>query len=63
MDLKEQNEQLKSALTRLVDLKDYKDEFGKDDIYTTHQPEAWDFARQTLKSVGVIVPDRTMIKI
>jgi len=59
MDLKEQNEQLKSALIRLVDMKDYKDKFGKDDFYLENQPETWEFAKTTLKSVGVIVPDTT----
>lgn len=57
MDIKEQNEQLKSALIRLVDLKHYKDKFGKDDFYLANQPETWEFARITLKSVGVFVAD------
>jgi hypothetical protein len=57
MDIKEQNERLKSALIRLVDLKHYKDRFGKDEFYLDNQPEIWEFARNTLKSVGVKVPD------
>jgi hypothetical protein len=39
------------CLQALVDLKDYKDEHGKDDYYLRNQPKAWEYARQVLKDI------------
>jgi hypothetical protein len=38
------------VLRLLVNLKDYKDEHGKDEYYRENQPKAWDLARRTLHS-------------
>ena len=39
---------LENVLTRLVDLKDYKDKHGKDELYKKEQPYLWDLARRAL---------------
>ena len=43
-------EQLIEILTRLVDLKDYKDKYGKDEHYLREQPVLWEKARTLLKA-------------
>ena len=37
-----------TALNSLVDLKRYKDEYGKDGVYMTRQPVVWSNAKQAL---------------
>ena len=52
--LKERNKQLVhcfNALVSLVDLKNYKDEYGKDMTYIEHQPKVWALAREALEQV------------
>lgn len=42
------NENITSALRRLVKLKDHKDEHGKTEEYLKAQPVAWEVAREVL---------------
>lgn len=44
--------QLRIALKHLVELKDYKDKYGKDSFYELHQPIAWDVARDLLNDTS-----------
>ena len=39
------------TLASLVDLKDYKDEYGKDEAYRIHQPKVWALARKAIKEI------------
>lgn len=46
--LQSENERLREALENLIQLKDWKDKYGKDEHYTKHQPAAWEAARAAL---------------
>jgi hypothetical protein len=46
--LQSENERLREVLENLIQLKDWKDKYGKDEHYTKHQPAAWDAARAAL---------------
>jgi len=41
--------EMEEALQELVDLKNYKDEHGKDEFYLENQPKAWKRARAVLE--------------
>ena len=43
------NMHLRTALQRLINLKDYKDTEGKTEWYLEQQPDAWENARSVLK--------------
>lgn len=43
------NAKMREALEKLVALKKYKDEVGKDNYYVLEQCEAWEAARQAIK--------------
>ena len=47
--LRAENENLTRALKNLVDLKDHKDQYGKDSLYVLRQPECWEMAREALE--------------
>lgn len=59
--LKKDNEKLKNritllhigfnALVTLVDLKKYKDKFGKNPIYLERQPQIWEMAKKAIKQI------------
>ena len=51
-----QVEAMHDALDRLVELKDHKDEYGKDDFYVHNQHLAWRQARETLSSLDTKCP-------
>jgi len=51
--LKDQNKQLKEALTNLVKLKEYKDMHGKDIYYQEYQPKYWNVATKLTKESEV----------
>ena len=44
------DKQLIEILTRLVDLKEYKDKYGKDEHYLQEQPLLWEKAKTLLKA-------------
>ncbi len=46
--LRERVAALEEALQMLVELKDYKDIKGKDELYSIRQPKAWEQARAAL---------------
>jgi hypothetical protein len=48
--MKNEAKELKDILSRLVDLKDHKDKYGKDTLYLNEQPILWNIARKTLKA-------------
>ena len=41
--------ELAANLRDLLELKNYKDSFGKDEVYLAAQPKAWEKARATLE--------------
>jgi len=41
--------ELEECLQGLIDLKNYKDQYGKDDYYNENQPLAWKRARKALQ--------------
>ena len=43
-ELKDEYNNLLFALSQLVEIKKYKDKYGKDEWYESNQPEAWRFA-------------------
>lgn len=47
--LQQENKRLREALQNLVDLKAYKDKYGKDEGYYERQPVAWHLATESLK--------------
>lgn len=42
-------QQLIKVLKALVQLKDHKDKYGKDEMYINEQPKIWELAKKTLK--------------
>lgn len=42
--------EMEEALQKLIDLKAYKDEYGKDEYYLEEQPKAWALARDSLNT-------------
>ena len=51
--LREERNELRSVLSDLVQLKDWKDKYGKDEHYLNAQPGAWESAR---KAIGLPLP-------
>ncbi len=47
-ELREDQNQVKDILQRLVDLKNYKNRYGKDEHYRREQPILWEAAIQIL---------------
>jgi hypothetical protein len=47
-ELSKENEQLRNCLENLVQLKEWKDKYGKDEHYLINQPRAWDRAKEIL---------------
>lgn len=51
--VRRERELLGAALKELVKLKDHKILIGKDSIYETKQPIAWNQAREVLRKCGI----------
>ena len=58
MEANSMKEELAEALGILVELKDYKDEHGKDAYYKLHQPDAWRYAKQVMQRYSMHVLQR-----
>ncbi|EJL66289.1 hypothetical protein [Flavobacterium sp. CF136] len=46
-------EPIKEVLKELVQLKDWKDSQGKDEVYLKSMPEVWEKAKQLIKTIDV----------
>lgn len=47
----EHYDELEDTLTRLVELKEYRDKFGKTEHYTKERPILWDKARRLINEI------------